>query len=132
MYIGMNDSPKNVLLLFLIVTFVFSCNDGFTVKKDGYFKINFPEKEYTIFNDPSFPYTFSYPVYAQIVKGSAVPGDDEQSPYSIDISFPEFNGKIFISYKDISGTSVYKVKSPSGGYRDSSALNDFDKMVDDA
>lgn len=131
-YFGKCKSAKNVLLLFFLATFIFSCNDGFTVKKDGYYKIDFPEKKYITFDEPSFPYTFSYPVYAQIVKGSAVPGEDDQSPYSIDISFPEFNGKIFISYKDISGSSVYKVKTPSGGYRDSVAVNDFDKMVDDA
>lgn len=117
---------------FLIVALFFGCNDGFTVKKDGYFKIDFPEKEYTTFNEPAFPYTFDYPVYAQIQKGSAFPGEEVESPYSIDISFPQFKGKIFISYKDLSGTSVYKVKTPSGGYRDSIAVNSFEKMVDDA
>ena len=119
-------------LFFLMVTILPGCNDGFTVKKDGYFKIDFPEKEYTTFNDSSFPYTFEYPVYAQIEKGSAFPGEEVESPYSMDISFPQFKGKIFISYKNLSGTSVYKVKTPFGGYRDSIAVNSFDKMVDDA
>ena len=120
------------VLVVLMATFMFSCNDGFTVKKDGYYKIDFPEKAYTKFNDPTFPYSFDYPVYAQIVKGSAFPGEDEQNPYSIDIAFPEFKGRIFISYKNISGSSVYKVKTPGGGYRDSIAVNNFEKMVDDA
>lgn len=119
-------------VFFLMAILFFSCNDGFTVKRDGYFKIDFPEKAYTTFNDPSFPYTFDYPTYAQIIKGSAFPGEEEESPYSIDISFPQFKGKIFISYKDISGSSVYKVKTSEGGYRDSMAANNFDKMVDDA
>ena len=119
-------------VFFLMATLFFGCNDGFTVKRDGYFKIDFPEKAYTTFNDSSFPYTFDYPVYAEVIKGSAFPGEEEENPYSIDISFPEFKGKIFISYKDISGSSVYKVKTPGGGYRDSVAVNNFDKMVDDA
>lgn len=119
-------------IFFLTATLLFSCNDGFTVKRDGYFKIDFPEKTYITFNDPSFPYSFEYPVYAQIVKGSAFPGEAAENPYSIDISFPEFKGKIFISYKDISGKSVYKVKTGGGGYRDSIGVNNFDNMVDDA
>ncbi len=109
-----------------------SCNDSFTVKKEGYFKIDFPKKEYTTFNEPSFPYSFEYPIYARIIKESAFPGENNDSPYSIDIDFPQFKGKIFISYKNISGVSVYKVKTPDGGYRDSTAMNNFDKMVDDA
>ena len=35
-------------------------------------------------------------------------------------------------YKNIAGVSVYKVKRPGGGYRDSTASNDFDKMINDA
>lgn len=127
----MNFQIKFVLTLF-IATLLFSCNDDFTVRKEGYFKIDFPKKEYKNFNDPSFPYSFEYPVYAHISQGSAFPGDSHESPYSIDIDFPQFKGRIFISYKNISGKSVYKVKTPSGGYRDSVANNDFDKMVDDA
>lgn len=116
----------------LILAMLFSCNDSFTVKKEGYFKIDFPKKEYTTFNEPSFPYSFEYPVYARISKGSSFPGENHESPYSIDIDFNQFKGRIFISYKNISGVSVYKVKTPEGGYRDSAAANDFDKMIDDA
>lgn len=43
-----------------------------------------------------------------------------------------FNGKIFISYKTIGGTSVYKVKSPTGSYRDSVGKNTFANMVTDS
>lgn len=111
---------------------VISCNDGYTVKKEGYFKIDFPDKKYQVFDQPGYPYTFEYPVYAQIEKGSAFPGEDESNPYSIDISFPDFKGKIFLSYKNLQGRSVYKVKTETGAYRDSVAANDFDKMVDDA
>jgi gliding motility-associated lipoprotein GldD len=54
------------------------------------------------------------------------------NPFWINIVFPQFNGKIFISYKNIGGTSDYKVKTKGGGYRDSLGRNDFEKMVNDA
>ena len=123
---------KISLFCILILAILYSCNDGFTVKKEGYFKIDFPKKEFRTFNEPSFPYSFEYPVYARITKESSFPGENNDSPYSIDIDFPQFKGKIFISYKNISGNSVYKVKTAGGKYRDSTAANDFDKMVDDA
>ena len=124
--------PKIAVFYILFLAMLCSCNDGFTVKKEGYFKIDFPKKEYKSFNEPSFPYSFEYPVYARITKESSFPGENNESPYSIDIDFPRFKGKIFISYKNISGISVYKVKTSGGGYRDSTAGNNFDKLVDDA
>ncbi|MEO9021013.1 MAG: hypothetical protein ABI237_07365 [Ginsengibacter sp.] len=112
--------------------FIISCNSAYTSKKRGYFKIDLPQKSYITFNDPSFPYSFEYPAYARIAKDSSYFKEGDRSPYSIDIVFPALNGTIFISYKDINGSSVYKVKKPDGSYRDSSARNSFEKMVNDS
>lgn len=118
------------VLLFFILTA--SCNSAYTSKKEGYFKINFPEKSYTSFNDSAFPYTFEYPVYAKVIKDSSFVDAGSKSPFSINIVFPTFNGTIFISYKNIGGTSVYKLKNSDGSYRDSIRKNDFDKLVNDS
>lgn len=116
----------------IIITFLFSCNSVYTSKKEGYYKIDFPERAYTTFNDPSYPYTFEYPVYARVAKDSSYFDSLSRNPYWINIDFPSFNGKIFISYKNIGGTSNYKVKIPGGGYKDSLGKNDFEKMVNDS
>ncbi|MDE3185435.1 MAG: hypothetical protein KGM16_18630 [Bacteroidota bacterium] len=110
-----------------------SCNSNYTSKKEGYFKIDFPKKQYTTFNEPGYPYTFEYPVYARIAKDSSYFAEGAKNPYWINIEFPSFNGTIFVSYKKIGGTSVYKEKNPDGiTYRDSVGVNDFHKMVDDS
>ena len=119
-----------IYLLFALL--IFSCNSNYTSKKTGYFKINFPEKKYTSFNQPGYPYTFEYPVYAKIAKDSSYFEEGAKNPYWINIEFPTFNGTIFISYKQIGGTSVYKIKNSDGTYRDSVGVNNFDKMVNDA
>jgi len=119
-----------IYLLFALL--IFSCNSNYTSKKTGYFKINFPEKKYTSFNQPGYPYTFEYPVYAKIAKDSSYFEEGSKNPYWINIEFPTFNGTIFISYKQIGGTSVYKIKNSDGTYRDSVGINSFDKMVNDA
>ena len=116
----------------IVIALIVSCNSTYTSKKEGYYKIDFPERAYTTFNDPTYPYTFEYPVYARVDKDSSYFDSLSKNPYWINIDFPSFNGKIFISYKNIGGTSVYKVKIPGGGYRDSVGKNDFEKMVNDS
>jgi hypothetical protein len=51
-----------------VVFGLIACNSDYTPRKKGYFKINFPQHEYQLFDMPGYPYTFEYPVYANIVK----------------------------------------------------------------
>jgi gliding motility-associated lipoprotein GldD len=114
---------------FLLLT---SCNSSYVSKKRGYFKIDLPERKYVIFEKEGFPYTFEYPVYAQIIQDSTYFDNTPENPYWINIDFPQFNGRIFLSYKIIGGKAVYKVKDANGVYKDSVGINTFDKMVNDA
>ena len=78
-----------------------SCNSSYTAgKKKGYFKIDFPEKKYRQFDQPGYPYTFEYPVYAQVSKDSTF-FDDKAGDWWINIDVPQFAGRIYISYKEI-------------------------------
>lgn len=117
------------MAVLLIMLFAY-CNSPYTSKKTGYFKIDFPERSYQTFNDPGYPYTFEYPAYAKVVKDSNY--FEANDPYWINIDFPDFSGRIFISYKQIGGVSSYKVKGSDGKYRDSLSRNEFDKLVNDA
>jgi len=119
-------------LLFTCYLLLASCNSTYTSKKTGYYKIDFPERKYVSFNEGGFPYSFEYPVYAQIVKDTTYFDQDLQNPYWVNIDFPEFNGRIFLSYKAIGGKSTYKVKQADGSYKDSLGTNVFDNMVNDA
>ncbi|MEO6404517.1 MAG: hypothetical protein ABIY51_02525 [Ferruginibacter sp.] len=121
-----------------IFLFVFSaclftaCNSDYTSKKKGYFHIDLPQHSYQLFNKAGFPYSFEYPVYASIVKDSTYFDDNPESPYWINVDFPRFNARIFLSYKKIGGNALYKVKQSNGAYKDSLAANHFDKLVNDA
>lgn len=79
------------LLLLLI-----SCEGEYYPKPQGYLRIDLPEKSYQTF-DADYPYTFSYPVYASVVPNLK----QSTNPYWIDINFPQFKGKLHISYKPI-------------------------------
>lgn len=83
-----------------------ACNSPFTPKPRGYFQITFPEKKYQTFEMPGYPYSFEYPVYAKVLKDSTFFGETTENPWWINIDFPQFNGRIYVSYKEI-GKNVY-------------------------
>jgi gliding motility-associated lipoprotein GldD len=82
-------------------TIILSCNSDYTPKPAGYFKIDFPAKEYRLFSEPGYPYTFEYPVYARVVKDSTFFGETTENPWWINVDFPQFAGRIYVSYKEI-------------------------------
>ncbi len=85
----------------VFIYILLSCNSPYIPKPTGYFKIDFPPKQYTVFNEPGFPYSFEYPVYAKIVRDTSFFGDSPENPWWINLEFPQFNGRVYISYKII-------------------------------
>lgn len=99
--------------LLLAISCLLSCNSNYTPKRRGYFRIDFPQHEYQSFDQPNYPFSFEYPVYAKIVKDSSFFDTIPENPYWINVDFPRFNARIYVSYKQI-------------------GPNKFDKLVDDA
>ncbi|HVX26390.1 MAG TPA: gliding motility lipoprotein GldD [Parafilimonas sp.] len=88
-------------ILFFILFFLLSCNSPYVPKPTGYFKIDFPQKKYKAFDRAGYPYTFEYPVYANVIKDSTFFGDSTENPWWINIDFPQFSARIYLSYKVI-------------------------------
>jgi len=91
------------------VVLLAACNSGYSPKPKGYFKIDFPKKEYQVFDQPGYPYTFEYPVYANVVKDSTFFGEKTENDWWININFPQFNGRMYVSYKEIGKNSLEKL-----------------------
>jgi gliding motility-associated lipoprotein GldD len=90
------------------------CNTNYTVgKKKGYFRIDLPEKKYQVFDQPGYPYTFEYPVYAKVTRDTSF-FDEKAGDWWINIDVSQLAGRIYISYKTIHDR------------------NNFDSMVKDA
>lgn len=101
------------LLCLLIICVLAACNSDYTIKRRGYYKIDFPAHQYQLFDQPGYPYTFEYPVYAKVIKDTTFFEGKPENDYWINVDFPQFNGKIYMSYKEI-------------------GKNDFTKLVNDA
>jgi gliding motility-associated lipoprotein GldD len=98
---------------FLLLLILAACNSEYTIKPRGYFKIELPKKGYQKFDAAGYPYTFEYPVYSEVVKDTSFFGQETENDYWINIDVPQFNGRIYISYKDV-------------------RKNNFDSLVNDA
>ncbi|MBL7730329.1 MAG: hypothetical protein JNM88_04060 [Chitinophagaceae bacterium] len=99
----MNKPFRITFLLVVFSSLLLACNSDYsTGKKKGYFNIEFPEKKYQPFDKPDYPYTFEYPVYATVTKDTTF-FDDKAGDWWINIDFPQFAGRIYVSYKAIGG-----------------------------
>lgn len=88
------------LFISCLILLISSCNSDYTPKPRGYFQIYFPKKQYQSFDQPGYPYSFEYPVYAKVIKDTSFFGEATENPWWINIDFPQFNGRIYVSYKD--------------------------------
>ena len=86
---------------FFILILLVACNSEYAPRPRGYFRIELPQKAYRQFDQPGYPYTFEYPVYGNIVKDSLFFEQKTENDYWINIDFPDFDGRIHISYKEI-------------------------------
>ena len=87
---------KYLIYSILIAVVAISCKETFSPKPRGYFRIDFPAKEYQLF-DSTCPYSFEYPKYAKIEANTSKTAE----PCWIDISFPHYKCKIYLSYKSL-------------------------------
>lgn len=106
-------SHKRFFLLAIAFVGV-SCNSEFTPRPRGYYQINFPQKNYRLFNEPGYPFHFEYPAYGVVVKDSLFFDQHPENPYWINIDFPDYSARIHLSYKEIG------------------KKNNFDSLVNDA
>lgn len=110
----LNNYLLSSILFFTIIIAAFltaltGCNSDYTPKPRGYFKIDFPKKEYQVFNQPGYPYSFEFPKYARVVKDSSFFGEATENPWWINIDFPQFNGRVYVSYKEIGKNKIDKL-----------------------
>jgi gliding motility-associated lipoprotein GldD len=89
------------LIAFFSLAIMAGCNSNYTFKPRGYFKIDLPEKKYQEFNQPGYPFSFEYPVYATIEKDSSFFDAAPENPYWLNIDIPQLSGRIYLSYKAI-------------------------------
>ena len=103
-------AARTIRVAFATLALLSSCNSDYTPRQRGYFKIDLPQHQYQKFDQPGYPYSFEYPLYANVIRDSTFFEAAPENPYWINIDFPRFNAKIYISYKDIGRNSFDKLR----------------------
>lgn len=91
-----------------LTIFLFSCDGNYTPKPRGYFRIDFPEREYQKYVS-NCPYSFEVPTYVQTNKDMG----SYTEPCWINICYPRYRAEIHISYKPVDKNSLNKYLSDS-------------------
>lgn len=80
-----------------------SCQENYTPKRNGYFRIDFPkERKYITYDNAVCPFTFEYADYGKIQKDSSDLNEMTNHPCWFNIIYPEYKAKIYLSYTAIS------------------------------
>ena len=96
--------PYFFLFAFLCLLAFSACNsNNYTPKPRGYFKIDFPAKSYQVY-DNGCPFSFDYPHYANM----AVDRSRGAEPCWYNLIFPQFNGRLHLTYYDVSSKKEYE------------------------
>lgn len=82
-----------------IITVLFSCNQEYTPKPKGYFRIDLPEHSYVNWDGGFCPFTLEIPTYS-VMKPYR---DSVAEPCWKYLLIPKFNAEIFLSYKSVNG-----------------------------
>jgi gliding motility-associated lipoprotein GldD len=92
------NSPYFLFFVFLLLA---ACESNYTPLPRAYFRIDLPEREYSVF-DTIFPYRFVYPVYAEIIPDTR----NSAEPWWADVYFPNFKAVLHLSYKPITNENI--------------------------
>jgi len=112
------SEKKNILMILLFAIFFLSSCDDITVPKPrGYYRVDFPEKNYKPFIAKG-KFKIQIPDYAKVDTSRA-----DSGWYNID--FPKFNAIVYITYRDSVNTDKMVEESRSLVYKHTVKADDI-------
>jgi gliding motility-associated lipoprotein GldD len=96
---GSSDSIVYVLLALLFSSMIFltSCEEEYTPRPRGFFRLAMPEKKYLRAETFSCPFVFEIPDYAI----TSLDSSETTEPCWLNIYFRKFNATLYLSYKPV-------------------------------
>jgi len=89
---------RNIILFFSLISILtIACKESPNPKPEVYFRISFPEHEYQKYNCNDCPYTFDYPIYANITPAN----DADGGPCWININFRQYKAHFYLTLRDV-------------------------------
>lgn len=94
----------------LATVLLVSCNNGYSPRPYGYFRVDLPPHTYRTIDTLGLPYQFQLSGIAKVVRHDA-----QGEVYWIDIQYPHLNASVYCSYKRIHN-NLYELTEDSRKY----------------
>jgi gliding motility-associated lipoprotein GldD len=85
--------------IFFAISVLAGCHGEYTPKPKAYPRVVFPERKFELYDPASCPFRFSKPTYSVVQRDSS--GMGMSQPCWLNIVFPDFNGTVNLTYKEI-------------------------------
>lgn len=82
--------------IILTLLLSFACKENYTPKATGYIRVDYPKKEYRLF-ESNAPFKFEYPVYAKVVPDTS----KNSEAFWYNLEFTDLSGTVYLSYKPV-------------------------------
>lgn len=92
------STARTIATAIALTALLAACGGGYAPKPRGYYRIDFPEKRYRIY-DSIYPFRFNMPVYAHL----SPMGQGEQGQRFMNIDIPRYRARIHLTHLDIHG-----------------------------
>jgi len=116
--------PGFIGLLLFSILILTSCDDATTPKPRALFRIDIPQHSFIPF-DTNYPFSFEYADYAKIETVKR-----EGHPYWINISYPTYKAKVYISYNHVEkNINQFLNDAHSMAYKHISKANDIKQAL---
>ncbi|MBL0341453.1 MAG: gliding motility lipoprotein GldD [Bacteroidetes bacterium] len=115
-----------VVISFFSLSLFYGCDASYTPRPKGYFRIDLPEKKYSVYSEKNCGYSFDLPVYAKVESYN----DSLAKPCWKYIRFPEFNGEVFLSYMPVNNNTAELIeKSRELAYKHTVKAESIDETL---
>ncbi len=95
---------KSIAFLIIAISILsIACQQKYTPKPKGYFRIDLPKKKYVRWNN-NYPFSFEVANIASVTPDKS----KDAEKYWLDINYPQLNAKVHLSYKSGDKESMIK------------------------
>ncbi len=123
---------KSSTVLALVAVLLVGCNSkpDAVPKPRAFPRVDYPERNLTIFNDDDCPFTFVYPDYMEPEKETSFLGETPVHPCWFDLAVPSLNARIHCSYYEVSDRKSFN-ELVADAFRIANKINQRSNYMDE-
>jgi len=128
----MKYSVLNIICYATFIILLNACRADYSPKPRGYPRVVLPTGNYELYKASDCPFSFKHPNYTKIVKDTLFFRGKPENDCWFDISYPDLNARIHMSYKAMGNEKNELIKLISDAYKLNSKHMRVADYIDDS